>query len=105
MYQRKHLNKFMIKLKNSGYGEKFRKEVLDSILKAYQKMREDDISGVKPMYRSREWNREERDIKKSKKKSNWWNPEKSKVKYKSILFVTPTPGGSSSKTWKKERLN
>ena len=56
-------------------------------------MREDDSSGAKPMYRSREWNREERNANKLKKKLNWWNIEKSKIKYKSILFVTPTPGG------------
>ena len=30
--QEKHLNKFMLKLKNSGYRKKFRKELLDSIL-------------------------------------------------------------------------
>ena len=33
----KHLSKFMIKLKNSGYNEKFRKEVVNSAIKAFQK--------------------------------------------------------------------
>ena len=56
-------------------------------------MQDEDKSGVKPMYRSRDWNRENRDLVKSKKKLNWWNTEKSEVKYKSILFITPTPGG------------
>ena len=55
-----HLNKFMLKLKNSGYNFKFRKEILDSGLKAYQKMKDDDKNNIKPMYRSREWNAEER---------------------------------------------
>ena len=95
--QQKHLNKFMLKLKNSGYGQKFRKELLDSILKAFQKMQDEDKSGVKPMFRSRDWNREKRDLMKSKKKVNWWNTEKSTVNYKSILFVTPTPGGVLAK--------
>ena len=60
--QAKHLNLFMLKLKNSGYSQKFRVEILDSALKAYKKMTEDDIKGVKPMYKSREWNAEERQI-------------------------------------------
>ena len=65
-------------------------------------MREDDSSGAKPMYRSREWNREERNANKLKKKLNWWNIEKSKIKYKSILFVTPTPGGVLLKDLEKK---
>ena len=54
--QRKYLNIFMLQLKNSGYNAKFRKEVLDSALKAFQKMVKDDQDGIKPMYRSRDWN-------------------------------------------------
>jgi hypothetical protein len=50
----------MVKLKNSGYDEKFRMQILDSGMKAYLKMVEDDKNGVKPMYRSRDWNVEER---------------------------------------------
>ena len=105
--QAKHLNLFMLKLKNSGYSQKFRVEILDSALKAYKKMTEDDTKGVKPMYRSREWNAKERRESKSKKKLNWWNSEKSKVQYKSVLFVTPTPGGVLAKELRKreEELN
>ena len=39
--QKKYLNLFMLSLKKSGYNQKFRKEILDSVLKAYQKMVED----------------------------------------------------------------
>ena len=74
--QKKHLNHFMLKLKKSGYGQKFRTEILDSCLKAYEKMIEDDRKGIKPLYRSRDWNSEEREIAKSKKKLTWWNNEK-----------------------------
>ena len=68
--QRKHLNQFMLKLKNSGYNEKFRTEILNSALKAFQQMVEDDTNDIKPMYRSRDWNAEERQMSKSKKKFN-----------------------------------
>ena len=91
--QNKHLNQFMLKLKNSGYGIKFRKEILDSAIKAFDKMLVDDKNGTKPMYRSKDWNKEERMKAKLNKKLDWWNSQKSKIQYKSVLFVTPTPGG------------
>ena len=42
-----------------------------------------------------------------KKKCNWWNTKKSKIQYKSVLFVTPTPGGVLAKELQKreEELN
>ena len=91
--QNKHLNVFMLKLKNSGYSKKFRKEIVDSALKAFEKMVTDHKSGVKPLYRSKEWNKEDREKSKLNKKHNWWNKEGAKIQYKSVLFVTPTPGG------------
>ena len=91
--QRKHLNQFMLKLKNSGYDGKFRREILDSAVKAFDKMLDDDKNGKKPMYRSKSWNQEERLKAKLNKKLDWWNSNKSKTQYKSVLFVTPTPGG------------
>ena len=99
--QRKHLNKFMLKLKISGYNEKFRREVTDSVLKAHVKMVEDDTNGVKPMYRSRDWNKNERDAAKSRKRFNWWNSEKSTIRYRSVLFVTRTPGAVLAKAEKQ----
>ena len=105
--QKIHLDDFMLKLKNSGYTQKFRTEILDSGMKAYQKMLEEDKNGTKPLYRSRNWNEEERQASKTKKKFNWWNTEKSKIQYKTVLFVTPTPGGVLAKALRKreEELN
>ena len=59
------------------------------------------------MYRSRNWNFEERQTLKSKKKLNWWNNTAAKVQYTSVLFVTPTPGGVLAKELRKreEELN
>ena len=61
-----HLNNYMLKLKNSGYSQKYRTEIVDSALKGYEKMLLEDKNGTKPMYRSREWNKEERSQKKEK---------------------------------------
>ena len=97
----------MLKLKNSGYNTKFRTEILDSILKAFEKMVNDDVNDVKPLYRSKDWNAEKRARMKSKKRLNWWNTEKSQTQYTSVLFVTPTPGGVLMKALQKreEELN
>ena len=89
-----HLNNFMVKLKNSGYNEKYRTEILDSACKGFEKMLEDDKNGVKPLFRNREWNKDEREENKRARKLNWYkNPKDPKINYKSVLFVPPTPGG------------
>ena len=105
--QKKYLDQFMLTLKNSGFSQKFRTEILDSAFKAFEKMKVDDQTGKKPMYRSRSWNFEERSRKKLEKRHNWWNSKNSKVKYTSVLFVTPTPGGMLLKDLVKreEELN
>ena len=50
-----HLNKFMLKMKNSGYKENYRIQILNSALSAFKKMVEEDKKGTKPLYRSRSW--------------------------------------------------
>ena len=47
--QKEHLNNFMVTMKSSGYTEQFRKEILDSVLKAFEKMGNDNKTGVKPL--------------------------------------------------------
>ena len=81
----------MLKVKNSGYTQLYRKQILDSAFKAWEKMEEDDASGKKTLYRSRDWDSENRFFKKNDRKLNWWKNEKSKIIYTSILFVPPNP--------------
>ena len=59
-------------------------EILDNAFKAFDKMVEDDKSGVKPMYRSIDWNAEEKQKSKLNKKFNWWNSSKSNIQYKNM---------------------
>ena len=68
----KHLNDYMVKLKNSGYNAKYRKEILDSATKAFDKMLEEDRNNVKPLFRDRFWKKEERENSKKEKKFNWY---------------------------------
>ena len=101
--QVKHLNNFMVKLKNSGYDKKYRIEVLDSAMKAFDKMKEDDKNQTKPLYRSRSWNDVERKKSKESKKQSWWKTG-SKTDFKSVFFVPPTPGGVLAKELREREL-
>ena len=87
----KHLNKFMLKLKNSGHSVHFRKQILNSAFQAFQKMIEEDINGTKPMFRARNWNYEERCKNKIQKKRNWFKNNKgsTEIEYAIFLFVPP----------------
>ena len=103
-----YLNQFMVKLKNSGYTNNYRIQILQSATKAFDKMVHDDKLGIKPLYRNRTWNLEERTNSKKNKKTNWYKSgEKSKIQYKSILFVPPTPGSMLLKELRQreEELN
>ena len=55
----KHLEQLSLRLQYSGYDMKFRREVIDSGVKAYRKMIENDKQNVIPLYRTREWKRME----------------------------------------------
>ena len=88
-----HLSKFMIKMKNSGYNQNYRMQILKSAFNAFEKMVAEDKSGVKPLFRNRSWNKENRMQTKESKKKHWYkNTQNSETNYKTILFVPPTPG-------------
>ena len=91
----------MLKLKNSGYATKYRTEILDSALIAYEKIISDDKAGIKSIYRSRDYNREEREKNKSTRKLNWYKTGTNDIEYKTVLFVPVTKGGKLAKELKK----
>ena len=70
----------------------------------------DDKDEIKPLYRSRDWMRDERKQNKKERKTNWYkNNEniKNRNNYESVLFVPVTKGGILAKELKKreEELN
>ena len=87
--QTKHLNNFMMKMKNSGHSEQFRKQILDSSYNAYQEMVKADQSGEKPFYRDKNWQKDLRKNEKNKKRLNWYKSygKNQKVQYTTVLFV------------------
>ena len=100
--QIKHLNNYMLKLKNSGYSVKYRTEILDSALKAFEQMLKEDKEGTKPLFRNKEWNKEERSKAKNNQKLNWYKGcGKNEIEYKTVLFVPVTKGGKLVKELKQ----
>ena len=55
-----HVNNMMRRMQYSGYSKGFRYEIVQSALHAFKKVQELDQTGVKPMYRPKEWRQNER---------------------------------------------
>lgn len=72
--------------KKSGYNE-----ILDSALEAFSKMMEDVQNDVKSLSRSTDWEKREMETLRKNQKLNWYKDVgKTKISYKSELFVPPT---------------
>ena len=95
--KRKHLNNFMQLLKNSGYDQSFRAEILKSGLQGYNKIVAADKEKRRPMYRTKQWKRSDRWLEKRRKKKNWLGPF-----WKSCIFVPPTPGSELKKRMQRK---
>ena len=95
--QNKHLNDFTVKLKDSGYSEKDRNEIIVKAKNIFKAQCEKDVNGEKPLYRPRGLILADREKKKGKKYS-WWKTENNK--HSAIMFVPSTPGGKLMKMLK-----
>ena len=83
----KHITYFMKRMQASGYDKLFRYEVLSSAMVAYEKIRDADTNGERPMYRKKDWMRSTRRVEKENKRKRWY----CKGGYESVLFVPATP--------------
>ena len=95
-------------MKNAGYSQNYRMQILNSAFNAFEKMVAEDKSGKKPLFRNRNWNKENRIQAKENKAKHWYkNSQNSEKNYKTILFVPPTPGSGLLKELRKreEELN
>ena len=90
----------MLKLKDSGYSKKFRTQIIKSAKNAFKIQVENDVSGVKPLFRDRRTIISDQK-QRGKGRVDWWNKahysNKENPKYDTILFVPPTPGGRLAK--------
>jgi len=81
------LSEFANRMKNSGYPEKFRKEIIKSGWEGYAKQVSRHETGECPLYRPKGYRKEERSMDKQVKKRAWYKP------YDSVLFCPATPDG------------
>ena len=65
------ITEYMRRMMVGGYKEGYRRNVLCHALRIYDKMVRENETGDRPMYRPRDWQREERIIDKKKKKHDW----------------------------------
>ena len=82
-----YLNEFSLRLKVSGYGEKFRRSVIKEGMEAFDKQIEREQRGERPLYRPKGYEEEDRRRKKKRNKNAWYKPSDT------VLFVPPTPNG------------
>ena len=83
------LTEYMTRMMTAGYPEQYRKDALCRSLRIYDKMVEDDNTGLRPLYRPKEYERNARRVEKQKKKHSWANSGG----YIAPIFVPPTPNG------------
>ena len=100
----KFLSKYMLKLKDSGYSQKFRAEIIRSAKNAFNLQIQNDRKGIRPLFRDKK-----RILQDQKEKGvgviDWWNKayyeDSNKQRFSTILFVPPTPGAKLAKQMQK----
>ena len=81
------LSHFTERMRDSGYNQQFRLEIITSAIAGFEKMVEEERRGGRPINAPREWNKAERRTKKMTKKINWYKGGG----YSAVMFVPWTP--------------
>ena len=84
------LSEFSHKMMLSGYNEKFRLEIIQSAVRGYDRQCDASDRGIKPLYRPREFQAEERRKSKLLSKTSWYRPASA------VCFIPATPGAELS---------
>ena len=85
----------MAQLKMSGYSEQDRYEILKSGFNHYNKLQSQQVEGIRPFYRSCNFDKDKRIKDKKTKKINWFKlscNNKQQNQFSSVFFVPATPG-------------
>ena len=93
-----HANNMVLRMQYSGYSKKFRHEVVNAALKAYDEIHRKADCGERPLYRPYDWNRDERDKAKRNKVGSWYL----KGGYESVIFVPSTPDSILQQRYQSE---
>ena len=91
-----HVEKFNYKMMLSGYQEGERNVIVREGMARYRNLRQEELDGKRPLYRSHVWKRERRCVNKKMKLKNWYG------KFDSVIFVQATPGEELKKRLTEE---
>ena len=81
------LSKWFVTIWRSGNKQGYRHRMVKSAIDIYESMVEEDNQGVKPMYRPREWRKNERLMKKFNRGVDWYRKSAHRVKtYEGLLI-------------------
>ena len=83
------ITEYMVRMKEAGYSEGYRRRVLIAAIKIYDQKIEDERKGVRPLFRPKTWKKEERKQEKEMKRKEW----ATKKGHIAPIFVPATPGG------------
>ena len=86
------LSEFSLRMKCSGYNEKFRKEVITDGIRTFEKQVERSRRGIRPLYRPKQYEEEMRKKSKEIKKTSWYQPNDA------VMFCPPTPNSVLAKS-------
>ena len=91
------LSEYMNRMKDAGYGERYRKSILQQALAIYDAKLEEEREGRRPVYRPKSWQKAERRKKKKESKHEW----STKGGFIAPIFVPASPGGELARRMKK----
>ena len=94
------LSDFSLRLKLSGYGERYRLTIIQSTLAAWERLVELDRTRERPLYRERGWKKDERRREKEKKKSKWFK-KLGGTTNDFTIFCPNSPGGRLAAKWRR----
>lgn len=92
-----HINDMMKRIQYPGYSKENRYDIVNSALKAYEKLLQKEKDGERPLHRPKNWNREQRDKEKKQKIKNWYKSNGAE----SMIFVPYTPNSELRKRYEK----
>ena len=93
-----HASTMSLRMQFSGYTKKFRNEIVNSALKAYDEIHRKAALEERPLYRPYDWERDERDRAKQAKVLDWYK----RGGYESVIFVPSTPGSELQRKFQTE---
>ena len=91
------ITEYMERMRKAGYKERYRKSVLQHALQINDRKWKDERDGTRPIYRPKDWKREERMEGKKEKRLKW----SKKGGHIAPIFVPTTPNGTLAKMMRK----